>query len=141
MSSFRPLLFSLLVTSLLISFLPFSFSHNETVQDSGKTLSLSLSVCFVGSTFGGDILYGNCAGQRKDVVLSWGRTERLVSDNSSEEEMDSTMVLAPRKTYRKDPLNDFKMYNGGWNISNPHYWAVSLDNFHLNFMGLLSFLP
>ncbi|KAL8498746.1 hypothetical protein ACS0TY_021899 [Phlomoides rotata] len=91
MSCLRPMLFSLLLTSL-----PFSFSLNETLQD---------------------------IGQRNDVVLSWGITERMVSDNSSEEEMDSSLVLAPRKTYRKDPLNDFKMYTGGWNISNPHYWA------------------
>ncbi|KAK6118367.1 hypothetical protein DH2020_047938 [Rehmannia glutinosa] len=52
-------------------------------------------------------------------------TERLFADNSStEQQVDSNiLVLAPRKTYRKDPLNGFKRYTGGWNISNHHYWA------------------
>ncbi|KAL0372256.1 UNVERIFIED_CONTAM: hypothetical protein Scaly_0907200 [Sesamum calycinum] len=61
----------------------------------------------------------------------WGtRTERLLYDNSTtteqqQDQVDSTdhLVLAPRRTYRKDPLNHFKRYTGGWNITNPHYWA------------------
>ncbi|KAL8129600.1 hypothetical protein V2J09_018755 [Rumex salicifolius] len=36
---------------------------------------------------------------------------------------NSSLVLAERRTYRRDPLNDFKRYSGGWNISNQHYWA------------------
>ncbi|XP_021739168.1 uncharacterized protein LOC110705585 [Chenopodium quinoa] len=35
----------------------------------------------------------------------------------------SLMTLAPRRTHRKDPLDGFKYYNGGWNISDRHYWA------------------
>ncbi|KAL2925223.1 hypothetical protein RDABS01_001872 [Bienertia sinuspersici] len=35
----------------------------------------------------------------------------------------SLLVLAPRRTHRKDPIDGFKYYNGGWNISNRHYWA------------------
>ncbi|KAK4401291.1 hypothetical protein Sango_1235200 [Sesamum angolense] len=60
----------------------------------------------------------------------WGtRTQRLLYDNSTtteqQDQVDSTdhLVLAPRRTYRKDPLNHFKRYTGGWNITNPHYWA------------------
>ncbi|XP_011084611.1 uncharacterized protein LOC105166530 [Sesamum indicum] len=61
----------------------------------------------------------------------WGtRTQRLLYDNSTttepqRDQVDSTdhLVLAPRRTYRKDPLNHFKRYTGGWNITNPHYWA------------------
>ena len=28
-------------------------------------------------------------------------------------------------TVRVDPLNHFKMYRGGYNITNKHYWSVS----------------
>ncbi|KAI3761497.1 hypothetical protein L1987_51914 [Smallanthus sonchifolius] len=34
---------------------------------------------------------------------------------------NSTLVLADKRTRRKDPSNDFKYYNGGWNISDHHY--------------------
>lgn len=36
---------------------------------------------------------------------------------------DSTFVLAAGITYRKDPLNGYQRYTGGWNISDQHYWA------------------
>uniref|UniRef100_M1CGR3 Transmembrane protein n=1 Tax=Solanum tuberosum TaxID=4113 RepID=M1CGR3_SOLTU len=35
----------------------------------------------------------------------------------------SSLILAAERTYRKDPLNGFKRYNGGWNINDRHYWA------------------
>ncbi|KAL0447309.1 UNVERIFIED_CONTAM: hypothetical protein Slati_1858800 [Sesamum latifolium] len=61
----------------------------------------------------------------------WGiRTQRFLYDNSTttEQQQDQVddsadLVLAPRRTYRKDPLNHFKRYTGGWNITNRHYWA------------------
>ncbi|XP_010525940.1 PREDICTED: uncharacterized protein LOC104803645 [Tarenaya hassleriana] len=36
---------------------------------------------------------------------------------------DPSVALAAQRTYRKDPLNGFKKYTGGWNISDHHYWA------------------
>ncbi|XP_062221670.1 uncharacterized protein LOC133921003 [Phragmites australis] len=36
---------------------------------------------------------------------------------------NSSFVLAADRTYRKDPLNGFRKYPGGWNISELHYWA------------------
>lgn len=36
---------------------------------------------------------------------------------------DATVALAAQRTFRKDPLNGFQIYTGGWNISNHHYWA------------------
>ncbi|XP_047941033.1 uncharacterized protein LOC125188300 [Salvia hispanica] len=47
----------------------------------------------------------------------------LAPNNLDEQDLDSTLVLAPRRTYRKDPLNHFQMYTAGWNITNRHYWA------------------
>nr|AAD23664.1 hypothetical protein [Arabidopsis thaliana] len=35
----------------------------------------------------------------------------------------ASVALAAQRTYRKDPLNGFEKYTGGWNISNQHYWA------------------
>ncbi|XP_024014306.1 uncharacterized protein LOC18022201 isoform X2 [Eutrema salsugineum] len=36
---------------------------------------------------------------------------------------DTSVALAAQRTFRKDPLNGFQKYTGGWNISNHHYWA------------------
>ncbi|KAL6512373.1 hypothetical protein OROHE_019985 [Orobanche hederae] len=46
-----------------------------------------------------------------------------VSTSEPQQQQQVLLVLAPRKTYRKDPLDGFKRYTGGWNISNRHYWA------------------
>uniref|UniRef100_A0A0E0JWF9 Uncharacterized protein n=1 Tax=Oryza punctata TaxID=4537 RepID=A0A0E0JWF9_ORYPU len=35
----------------------------------------------------------------------------------------TTFVLAGERTRRKDPLDGLKLYAGGWNISDEHYWA------------------
>ncbi|CAA0822780.1 Unknown protein [Striga hermonthica] len=91
----RALMFSLatIFLLLLLSSLPFSFSLE------GETLFTSFKI-------------------------SGRRTERLLSgSDSSEGEVNSTLVLAARRTNRKDPLNNFNRYSGGWNISDRHYWA------------------
>ncbi|XP_068643353.1 uncharacterized protein [Aristolochia californica] len=36
---------------------------------------------------------------------------------------NSSFILAAERTRRKDPLDNFKYYKGGWNISDNHYWA------------------
>ena len=67
------------------------------------------------------------------MVVSW-RAKRFLAENSStttgssgdeEPPLNSSLVLAAKRTYRKDPLDDFNKYSGGWNIRNKHYWAVS----------------
>lgn len=55
-----------------------------------------------------------------DVLVSWG-TKRLLTED--EPPLNSSLILAAKRTYRKDPLNNFNRYTGGWNISNRHYWA------------------
>ncbi|KDP33556.1 hypothetical protein JCGZ_07127 [Jatropha curcas] len=59
------------------------------------------------------------------VAFPWESRRSVVEAPISEpvESSASTLVLAPRRTYRKDPLNGFKRYTGGWNISDRHYWA------------------
>lgn len=34
------------------------------------------------------------------------------------------LVLAAERTLRPDVLDHLRMYGGGWNITNKHYWAV-----------------
>ncbi|KAI3730008.1 hypothetical protein L6452_18684 [Arctium lappa] len=55
-----------------------------------------------------------------DLLDSWG-TKRLLAEEQND--VNSSLVLAQKRTTRKDPLNDFKKYRGGWNISERHYWA------------------
>ncbi|KAI3967512.1 hypothetical protein MKX01_027250 [Papaver californicum] len=50
--------------------------------------------------------------------------EMLETVDGNETFLDnSTLILAERRTYRKDPLDHMKRYRGGWNISEKHYWA------------------
>ena len=44
---------------------------------------------------------------------------------------NSSFVLAAERTSRRDPLNGYKLYTGGWNISETHYWAVSSSSLEL----------
>uniref|UniRef100_A0A6N2K1T1 Uncharacterized protein n=1 Tax=Salix viminalis TaxID=40686 RepID=A0A6N2K1T1_SALVM len=71
---------------------------------------------------------GRADGAKYEVEFSWG-TRRPVVEAPIGEPVDNSpvLVLAPKRTYRKDPLNDFKRYTGGWNISDRHYWA---ERFH-----------
>ena len=38
----------------------------------------------------------------------------------------SPFVLAEKRTNGPDILSGFKKYQGGWDIVNKHYWAVSI---------------
>ncbi|KAH9715508.1 Plasma membrane fusion protein [Citrus sinensis] len=38
-------------------------------------------------------------------------------------ENNSSLILAANRTHRKDPLDHFKYYKGGWNISEKHYFS------------------
>lgn len=51
-----------------------------------------------------------------------GRPTRNLAEQATN---SSVLLLAPEETTRKDPLNDFEPYTGGWNITSKHYWAVS----------------
>lgn len=54
---------------------------------------------------------------------------------------NSSFVLAEHRTFRKDPLNAFNRYAGGWNISEVHYWAsVAYTAYPLFVVALLWFV-
>ncbi|XP_021887754.1 uncharacterized protein LOC110807043 [Carica papaya] len=62
---------------------------------------------------------------RYGLELSWRNTSRrsVVEGPIGEPVENPLLVLAPERTYRKDPLDGFKRYTGGWNIRDRHYWA------------------
>lgn len=62
--------------------------------------------------------------RRYDGVVTWGTRRYLEEETPA----NSSLILAEKRTHRKDPLDNFHRYNGGWNISNTHYWAVSLSS-------------
>jgi len=53
-------------------------------------------------------------------VLPWKTRRSMAEDAPS----NTSLILAQRRTTRKDPLDNFNRYTGGWNISNRHYIAV-----------------
>lgn len=82
------------------------------------------------------ILY--CSGWYSDYVIcfcyksgspnfgsSWKGGISLAPGPSADD-VSNYLVLAAHRTKRPDILRAFKPYRGGWNITNNHYWAVSL---------------
>jgi hypothetical protein len=67
-------------------------------------------------------------GREYGGVVQWN-TRRSLEEGSAG---NSSLILAEARTYRKDPLDGFNHYSGGWNISNQHYWAVSVFIFRLS---------
>lgn len=109
------LLFSLLPIFLFLSSNSASFSFGEVTPQFPTSHKIPTSGAFFERNYG--------------RVVSW-RTKRFLAENSSaptgEEEPplnSSYLVLAAKRTHRKDPLDNFNKYAGGWNISNKHYWA------------------
>ncbi|KAF3782788.1 hypothetical protein EJ110_NYTH18184 [Nymphaea thermarum] len=90
------------------------------------------TLCFHAETFSfaGEVSFSFVVPQRKgeQVSRSFFDTERRVlaeiapSPGEAVKE-NSSFILAASRTYRKDPLDGFKRYSGGWNISSIHYWA------------------
>ncbi|XVF34515.1 hypothetical protein REPUB_Repub18cG0065200 [Reevesia pubescens] len=90
----------------------FLFRH-EVVSEASNVQTLHIPENYRSFVFGE---------REHSEVLAWGKIERRNLAEGSEGD-NSSLILAEKRTYRKDPLNDFKKYTGGWNISNEHYWA------------------
>ncbi|CAK9134518.1 unnamed protein product [Ilex paraguariensis] len=105
MPCYRLLPFSILTTILFFSLTFFTFcrgvSHFPTIQ---------------ATHFSGKAIEGN-------YLISRGTKRVLAEGPNDEPVLNSSLVLAAKRTYRKDPLDDLKKYTGGWNISERHYWA------------------
>ena len=63
-------------------------------------------------------------GRRENSGLVPWETRRSLAEASGD---NSSLILAAKRTHRKDPNDGFNYYTGGWNISNSHYWAVSFS--------------
>jgi len=62
-----------------------------------------------------------------EVLTRWENDDdvkrrSLVEDATS----SSPMVLAQQRTLRKDPSDHFRLYTGGWNLTDSHYWASAI---------------
>nr|XP_048321875.1 uncharacterized protein LOC112490910 isoform X2 [Ziziphus jujuba var. spinosa] len=76
-------------------------------------------------------------------VVSWGTiTKRHVLEATNAELVQSpSLILAPKRTHRRDPLDGFNYYRGGWNISEEHYFfSVGFTAAPLFIMAAIWFL-
>ncbi|KAJ3704681.1 hypothetical protein LUZ61_008386 [Rhynchospora tenuis] len=62
------------------------------------------------------------SGKEGRVAWRWLAEEAPTSSNVTTLD-NSSFVLAAQRTHRKDPLEGYNYYTGGWNISDEHYWA------------------
>ncbi|CAI0416569.1 unnamed protein product [Linum tenue] len=76
------------------------------------------------------------------VEFPWRTARSALEIPSSNDPVEtSTLALAAERTYRKDPLDGFKRYDRGWNISDRHYWAsVGFTGAPLFVVALIWFL-
>ncbi|XP_078438703.1 uncharacterized protein LOC144709152 [Wolffia australiana] len=58
-----------------------------------------------------------------DWISAGTSTAEIAPSPDSPPLSNSSFVLAAERTRRKDPLDGYELYSGGWNISNRHYWA------------------
>ncbi|XP_048129461.1 uncharacterized protein LOC115752701 [Rhodamnia argentea] len=83
-----------------------------------------LLICSVSISFsdgGSHLHHPQTARSPKFDVVRW-EERRLVLEGKNEGGVqNSTLVLAEKRTRRRDPLDDFRHYKGGWNISSRHY--------------------
>ena len=128
MSFHKSLLFSLLISLFFSS----TLSHFPTSQTPPASGTSTFPCKFSGSevffffnpfskfSFSGEFFEGN---------YFFGTKRSLAEGPSDEAPLNSSyLVLAAKRTHRRDPSDDFNKYTGGWNISEPHYWTVSHSN-------------
>ncbi|PRQ46236.1 hypothetical protein RchiOBHm_Chr2g0086861 [Rosa chinensis] len=83
-------------------------------------LSLFLFIALTsGNTHISHTFRGRGGGDVERDVMTMDTRRSLADENLQ----NSSLILAKERTRRKDPLDDFHKYTGGWNISNGHYWA------------------
>ncbi|KAL6844051.1 hypothetical protein ACP4OV_025724 [Aristida adscensionis] len=93
-------------------------------------LVLLCSLAVAGGAAGATFPPGSLEGRRvlsddqgRGVVAIWRRSLEESPPAPAAGDGHLNLVLAAARTHRSDPLANFTMYNGGWNISDTHYWA------------------
>ena len=71
------------------------------------------------------MIYADNAGNENLGPLKNGILGEAEAPGPASNEPRIPLILAENRTKRPDILRRFKTYDGGWNISNEHYWAVS----------------
>ncbi|KAF4386190.1 hypothetical protein F8388_016442 [Cannabis sativa] len=62
--------------------------------------------------------------EKNNGMVSWSTQKHLLeATNAKPISQNSPLILAAERTHRKDPSNGFNYYNGGWNISEKHYFS------------------
>lgn len=83
-------------------------------------LLLQATICILFISSDAALMKKSQSGIGRNAIVPF---RRLVLEVSSNLTSNSSFLLASERTDRRDPLNNFKDYSGGWNISNRHYWA------------------
>lgn len=81
---------------------------------------LLLTICVVLVSPGVSSLKTYRSGKGSHGFMPFRRLAVKVSSNLT---TNSSFLLAAERTERRDPLDNFEDYTGGWNISSRHYWA------------------
>eukprot|EP00257_Ricinus_communis_P022506 XP_015582255.1 uncharacterized protein LOC8286599 [Ricinus communis] len=97
----------LLLLGLCFSFLLFTSSSLPTTTVDAHLNSFPIHVVGVG--------------EWKNGIVAPSEIRRHLDEENPTS--NSTLILAEKRTRRRDPLDDLKSYTGGYNISNKHYWA------------------
>lgn len=128
---------SILIFFLLFLFLSAFSTSSHALHSSGNSF-FSISLSFV-SYYGDYLIFLRVffvlvdgvdvvGTSQYDEVLQWTTTtRRSLADETT---ANSSLLLAEKRTRRKDPLDHFNLYTGGWNISNKHYIAVCFSFLH-----------
>ncbi|KAL9242472.1 hypothetical protein vseg_016465 [Gypsophila vaccaria] len=110
----KPLCYSLLILSTFLFFSSFHLSHASQPSPFPEE--------FNDGGHGGRSEWwenDNAVNTRTRVT-----TRRSVADTTyNSSSSTSPLILAAKNTHRRDPLNHFNRYTGGWNISDQHYWG------------------
>ncbi|KAL6331592.1 hypothetical protein AAG906_011532 [Vitis piasezkii] len=101
--SYSAFLLLLLPFCIFIASTSFTFSHGSSQLHHPQPLRVQ-------EVFGG---------RENGGLVPW-KTRRSLAEGSGD---NSSLILAAKRTHRKDPSDGFSYYTGGWNISNGHYWA------------------
>ena len=73
--------------------------------------------------------------------FTWTATRRRdLEAKIAETKQNTSLILAAERTHRKDPLDGFNYYHGGWNISETHYYSVSTIKTYLYFSKITNFI-
>ncbi|OWM69598.1 hypothetical protein CDL15_Pgr014059 [Punica granatum] len=96
------------------------------VQSVATLLLLISTLLFISLSHGGSLLprlLHQANHQAQGIIgdLLGGTARLLIEGESIDLPGNSSMILAENRTDRRDPLDGFRHYTGGWNISNKHY--------------------